>query len=58
MTFPKSKRTAQCDANGKIIEIYFSMRECAEDNKIATTSLYKAIKGNYPINGFYFKYID
>ena len=58
MNFPKSKITAQCDVSGAIIEVYSSMRECEEDNKIATTSLYKAIKGNYSINGFYFKYID
>lgn len=41
-----------------VVCTYKSMRECARNERIPPTSLYKAIKGQYSIKNFYYKYVN
>ena len=52
----KPKLTIKYNEKGNVVSIYESMNKCAKANKIPVTSLYKAIKGNYSIKGFIYKY--
>lgn len=52
----KPKTTIKYNEKGDVVNIYESMNKCAKANKIPVTSLYKAIKGNYSIGGFTYKY--
>lgn len=56
MGLKQSIKTIKLDSDGHIIDTYQSMNDCARHNRIPVTSLYKAIKNNYPIKGYIYKY--
>lgn len=55
-TIPTAKKVGKFSMSGTRIAVYPSLRNCAKCNKIAVTTLFKAIRDKKFINGCFYRY--